>query len=96
MSSVDDVEIVGTPIGHEPTLAEEELAISEMTFYGSSKWLEMTRKWQQEHPQKKIELTPEQKAESERQLQEANLAWRKIQEEKKAVKEAAIKRLEEK
>lgn len=86
-------EVVARPQGKEFSEAETQQAVSQMTFYGSSKWHEMTEKWKEEHPLKLKNYTPEEIAEADRITKEANETWKKLQEEKEASRiEAEIRR----
>lgn len=89
-----DEEVVAVPKGKEITPEENALAISEMTFYGSSKWREMVEKWREKYPQSKKELTQKEKIELEKVIEEANNEWKKLQEEKKQKKAEAVSRIE--
>ena len=86
-------ELIGKPEGREYTLAEEEVAKSEMNFYGSSAWCKMVADWQKEHPTAKKSYTKEELEESQKVIEQANESWRKIKKEREIQRLQALGRI---
>ena len=86
-------EVIAKPKGREYTVAEEEIAASEMTFYGSSSWCKLVKEWQEQHPIQKKTYSVEELEESSRVIKEANELWRKMKADKEQVRQEALERI---